>query len=77
VSWPASADADLRAAPGRYTAHVEGQLRACALDALQSVTRSAPRLRGAVLGSVAKFLATIPDEAVQVGVEAGSGAKRL
>jgi hypothetical protein len=46
---------------------VEGQLRACALDALQAVVRSAPRLRGAALASVANFLATIPDEAVQVG----------
>ncbi len=52
--------------PG-YTAHAEGQLRACALDALQAVMRSAPALRGDVLVSMAKFLSTIPDEAVQVG----------
>lgn len=46
---------------------MEGQLRVCALDALQAVVRSAPGLRGALLISVTKFLGSIPDEAVQVG----------
>lgn len=53
--------------PCRYTAHVEGQLRMCALDALQAVMQSAPGLRGGVLVSVARFLSSIPDDAVQVG----------
>ncbi|KAI8469209.1 MAG: cell morphogenesis central region-domain-containing protein [Monoraphidium minutum] len=57
--WPGQ---PLDLLPG-YTAHVEGQLRVCALDALQAVMRSAPALRGAALAGVARFLSSIPDEA--------------
>jgi hypothetical protein len=46
---------------------VDGQLRACALDTLQALVRSSPALRGAVLSGVARFLGSVPDEAVQVG----------
>lgn len=51
----------------RYTAHVEGQVRACAQDALQCTVKGSPTLRNAVLVNVAGFLADIPDEGTQVG----------
>lgn len=50
----------------RYAAHADGAVRACARDALMSIVRGCPTLRGPVLANMAVFLAAIPDDTVQV-----------
>jgi hypothetical protein len=50
----------------RYTAHADSAVRACARDALMSIVRGCPLLRGPALANMAVFLAAIPDDAVQV-----------
>jgi hypothetical protein len=50
----------------RYIAHAEGAVRASACDALMGTIRGCPMLRGLVLSNMAAFLASVPDEAVQV-----------
>ncbi|PNW70054.1 hypothetical protein CHLRE_17g703750v5 [Chlamydomonas reinhardtii] len=49
-----------------YTAHVEGSMRAAAVDALAGLMRGSPHLRNGLCCTFAAFTCSLPDDAVQI-----------